>query len=306
MATGISVHVGVNRAKPSFQMPHLKGCVKDAEAMRRIAIAHNFEAQPVLADENATFQAVKNAIEAANTPRLKKGDIFLFTFSGHGSTAPTAINEDDGQDETILLHDCVLIDNYFRRNLWSQFDEGVRILGVADCCHGGTSLLAFFLGNVKASVKSFFTRTRTGNSASHEDLNPEFKVLTREDQNRIRKVSPDIHENIDKEISSTGKDVRATILTLASCGDFEKALDGEDNGAFTKAMLEVLCDQAPPPNVAEIVTRIRANLNPAPNYDELIQRIGTNLAAKEITTQHPVRSPQNADPSFLGQVPFTV
>ena len=306
MARGVSVHVGVNRARPSFQMTELRGCVKDAEAMRQIAIAYNFEAQPVLADHNATFQAVKNAIKAANTPRLTNGDIFLFTFSGHGSTAPTAINEDDGQDETILLHDCVLIDNYFRRNLWSQFDEGVRILGVADCCHGGTSLLASFFGHVKDSIMTVFTGTQPGNAASGQGRNPRFKELSRADQNKIRSISPEIHAKIDQEILLAGQTMRATILTLASCGDFEKALDGEDNGAFTKAMIEVLCNQAPPPNVDEIVTRIRANPNQPPNYDELKNRIGTNLANKGITTQHPTRAPQNADPAFLGQVPFTI
>jgi len=298
MAIGISIHVGVNKPDPSFQMTPLNACVNDAVEMEKIASDHNFKTQ-LFTDDQAKFEPLQKAIlEAAG--KLKSGDIFLFTFSGHGSGILRKDNEDDGQDEAILLHNCILVDNYISRNLWSRFDEGVRILGVADCCHGGSTLLSILFHKVVDSVTSFFGSAIKIFAASPVRLEPQLKELTRDDQRRIRNASKALNEQIEAELATEGRDPKATILTLAACNDFEKAfdgVDGNDNGAFTKAMLEVLGRRKPDPN---------APLLPPINYDELMIGISANLEAKEITRQHPTLLPKNADPQFLGQAPFTV
>jgi len=299
MARGISIHVGVNKPDPSFQMTPLNACVNDAVEMEKLASDHNFTTQ-LFIDDQAKFEPLKKAIlEAAG--KLKSGDIFLFTFSGHGSGVLRDDNEDDGQDEAILLHDCVLVDNYISRNLWSRFDEGVRILGVADCCHGGSTFLSFLFHKVMDPVTSFFGSAMKMFAGSPVRLQPQLKDLTSSDQSRIRQASVSLGEQIDTELATEGRDPKATILTLAACNDFEKALDGvdgNDNGAFTKALLEELGRRKPDPNAA---------LPPPPvNYKVLRMRVSENLEKKNIKKQHPTLLPENADPQFLEQAPFSV
>jgi hypothetical protein len=276
--------------------------------MSKMAIAHGFEQLKVFLNEGAKFEPVTQAIRDAATV-LEKGDIFLFTFSGHGSTAQTSSGEDDGQDETILLHDCILIDNYLRRVLWSKFDEGVRILGVADCCHAGSVLFAFNFGNALKSVSSFFGGLVQTVSASFApsavmtplinvgtngvDVGPRIRGFTKDVQERIISESFEINQRITHELATEGKEPEATLLTLAACGDRENALDGDDNGAFTKAMLEVL-----PAVLAS---------NPPGNYDNLMTGIADNFSIKGIKKQTPTRYPKvNPDLAFLGQTPFTI
>jgi hypothetical protein len=297
MAKGISVHVGVNRANPLFQVAELRGCANDANAMRQIAIGHHFEAREPLLNEDATFTNVKKAILDA-VPLLHDGDMFLFTFSGHGSNADSAIDEEDGRDETILLHDSILIDNYLRRNLWSQFEKGVRILGIADCCHAGSALFAITL-NDAAPVVGLSSTSELGSLVFSENLPPPdiptdliSKGFSSEDQERIIAASPDIHNKIKAELLPPIKAINAKLLTLGACDDGENALDAVDsteNSVFTKAMLEVLVTQ-----------------NPPGNYDDLMAQIRQNLLAKGIL-QHPTRFPiENPDAAFLGERPFSI
>jgi hypothetical protein len=267
MAIGISVHVGVNETAPEFGMTSLGGCVHDAEAMREVALAHNFDARPVLRNDTATLANVKQEIvAAANRLNKDKNGVFLFTFAGHGSKtgiSPT-LGEDDGQDETILLSDAIVIDDYIRRVLWSKFDAGVRVLAIADCCHGGSALFAINLRTLLDSVGSFFgsvARTVTGAfSARPVRRKPRIREFTDDDARRINNTNLGQTNSaiIRAELASEGKEPQATLLTLAGCNDFEDAQDGDDHGAFTKAMLEVLCDQAPPPDIGQIMPRILA------------------------------------------------
>jgi hypothetical protein len=303
MARGFSVHVGVNKPKPAFQVAELKGCVKDAEAMEKIALACQFEHRKIFRNDEAKFRDVRDEILLA-AGELNAGDIFLFTFSGHGSRHTTfnTGEEPDRQDEIILLYDCVLIDNYLRRNLWSQFRKGVRILGVADSCHSGSALFTSLSHTLPQSVASMVTPFVETMTATFKSLTAVgtasvatdppgkriFREITRADTRKILETSPEIHKELMDTLLPV-KELDATLMTLAACGDGEKAQDAEDNGVFTSALLRVL------------------NENPAPNnYDDLMNRISQKLASENIP-QHPVRFPrENPDMNFLGQRPFSI
>jgi hypothetical protein len=162
MARGVSLHVGINSVSvEAFGAQNLVGCENDAVAMSKIALSRGFKPEDVtlLLGQEATFERVTSAIEeAAEGPaRLVSGDIFLFTFAGHGSRIPNTelaeslTDEPDGMDESLVLFDRLLLDDYLRRVLWPKFNEGVRIVGVSDSCHSATVLFALSDVNINIS-----------------------------------------------------------------------------------------------------------------------------------------------------------
>lgn len=301
MAIGISVHVGVNKAQDNFDVRDLSGCRRDAEKMFEIADTQGFQAKQPLIDGEATFEAVRNAIlEAAEV--LEAGDIFLFTFAGHGSFNGTADDEEDFQDEIMLLHDCLLPDNYLRRKLWSKFKQGVRILGIADCCHSGTVLMSAPVGlgagigalsslggasgaAVNARVRSRTRPRWTQTREKDRDLN---RGITAKQRAGVRKGNPELHKMMDEEmLSIEGDQLKARLLTLAACKDNEFAKDGEVNGAFTARLLEVW------------------NSGEFSNYKDFMEEIGKTFNGPD-SLQHPTIQTGDADEEFINQKPFTI
>ena len=108
--------------------------------MKGIATANGFDVMGLLTDGKGTRNAVIKAIkEAADT--LKAGDIFLYTYAGHGSQLPdfNAEGEATSVDETWCLFDGMFLDDE-AYELWTRFREGVRVLVFLDSCHSGTAI----------------------------------------------------------------------------------------------------------------------------------------------------------------------
>ena len=309
MPKGISVHVGVNQPDPSFGVVTLQGCVNDANAMFQIAQDNGFEAKAPFLDTGATLESVEAAIlDAANS--LDAGDIFLFTFAGHGSIRPTTFSaaELDSQDETILLFDCILIDNYLRLNLWSQFKKDVRILGIADSCHSGTALLSKppnptkdhipmpSVGNAIAAVSMteasfpqrhcYVTDPPLVVQQIPVTLNRGFSAA---DRQRILNVNPEIHNEMQARLMPPGP-LQADLLTLGACQDRELAGDGEDNGVFTRALLDVWDNGA----------------FAGPDYNDFIRKIAEKVRLQTSSQQNPVLRPLIVNQDFVRQRPFTI
>ena len=136
----IALHIGVNqvdqRLHYPLSVPDLRFCHNDAIAMSSIAEKAGFYSF-ILLDSYATHENLKSNI-ARIAKKLKAGDIFLLTYSGHGmQVLDKDGDEKDGKDETWILYDRQMLDDELHE-LWSGFKAGVRIVVISDSCHSGT------------------------------------------------------------------------------------------------------------------------------------------------------------------------
>ena len=109
-------------------------------------------------DSGATKLAIVNAVENVLIPSLKKGDVVMFHFSGHGYQIPDNNKDElDGLDEALvpidakndkgIKKDLANYENYLRDDELNKLLEEIRIaLGpdgdlfvTIDACHSGTS-----------------------------------------------------------------------------------------------------------------------------------------------------------------------
>jgi hypothetical protein len=109
-------------------------------------------------DSGATKQAIVHAVENILIPSLKKGDVVMFHFSGHGYQIPDNNKDElDGLDEALVpinakndggrRKDYTYYANYLRDDELNKLLENIRLaLGpngdlfvTIDACHSGTS-----------------------------------------------------------------------------------------------------------------------------------------------------------------------
>lgn len=257
MATGISIHVGVNASKaPGLNVQPLLGCENDAEAMRKLARARNFVAVDTGPDvpiirEKATFENVLGKIRIA-AEKLVAGDIFLFTFSGHGTRRGAEDPlETDLKDETIVLHDKLLIDNVLRRRLWPKFKAGVRVVMVSDSCHSGgiaMSLNSAARETVASGSRGGWRRGRRGlgivgpspaRQTGKVPVSFQVRGVSAVQVQEHFELLKQFYKELRESLPVTPPPVPANVLLLAACREHETTSDGLPNGVFTKALLDV-------------------------------------------------------------------
>src|SRR4051794_732714 len=108
MKKGLSLHLGLNFVDPDHYdgwNGELFACEADANDMTALAKSRGFKTHTLLR-EKVTAKAVKDAILNASK-KLKSGDIFFLTYSGHGGQVPDTNGDegrfgdaDDRKDET--------------------------------------------------------------------------------------------------------------------------------------------------------------------------------------------------------------
>lgn len=314
MAIGLSVNVGVNQVNaPGISVPALRGCENDARAMHKIAIDNHFISDEPLINETATFDRVFDAILDASQ-RLESGDIFLFTFAGHGTRHGSEdINEIDSKDETLVLNDKIMIDNVLRRSLWPNFKEGVRVIAIADSCFSGgvfLSLLGLTGSNFLSTRANAISALNVGNATSPPGLLSVPELIVEEagevvslGTGAIRAIPvgqnerhfeelPDFYRELRERVlkdsleNGQAKPLQASFLFLSACSEDDPAADGE-NGAFTKALLEVWEEGGFQGSYDDFITRIKEE------FAGKAQRPGL-VAAGKLTD------------AFRGQRPFTI
>jgi hypothetical protein len=251
---GWSLHVGLNRIDPAHYGSDgaLNACVFDAEAMGALAKAGGFDVRATLTDDKGTRDNVIQHIADA-AAALQSGDIFLYTYSGHGSQMPDFnSDEKDNLDETWCLFDGMLIDDE-AYELWTRFREGVRVLVLLDCCHSGSAIkaapnsgfgAALFGGPIPAGAvpatarpvvvrrprllsPSTARRAVMNNKAFYE------KIGKRPFGDGILDLTDDIVTRRPKG------NLRCSVRLISGCQDEQLSLDGPQNGRFTEELLAV-------------------------------------------------------------------
>jgi len=121
----------------------LKGCVNDAKNWANI-LKNNYQFNNVLValDNEMTKKNVVSKINNLSKD-LKLGDIFVITYSGHGTSVPDQNGDEaDGRDEAWCLYDGTFIDDDIR-NIVAKLPNGVKLTIISDSCHSGTVTRAF-------------------------------------------------------------------------------------------------------------------------------------------------------------------
>lgn len=254
---GWSVHLGLNKVDAAHYggEAELFGCHFDTEDMERIAGERGFEKRTMLLDEQATRDAVKEAIAAA-AAELKAGDLFLLTYAGHGSQVPDFNgDEDDRSDETLCLYDGMLIDDELYE-LWSKFADDVRIVMISDSCHSGTVSRAARRTDAPAAEAEPAVRTRL--------LPPQLAARTFRNHRDFYVALGRQQRGPDERLLTRELDMplRGPVLLMAGCQDNQESQDGVGNGRFTQELLAVWDEGRFQGDWERMMQRIVSNMPP--------------------------------------------
>jgi metacaspase-1 len=235
MTKGISIHIGLNQVDPDAYDGwdgKLSGCINDANSMKGIADELGYQSTTLI-DAEATSSRVIEEIARASQ-NLSSGDILLLTYSGHGGQVQDVNgDEDDGQDETWVLYDRMLVDDELY-SLWSQFGSGVRIFVLSDSCHSGTILKT----TAYKSLYSLPAKVR-GVGLSNGQA-PSFKAIPTNIQNSVYLNHQVMYNTVQWAAGRGDRSiVSASILLISGCQDNQLSADGDGNGLFTEKLLEV-------------------------------------------------------------------
>ncbi|NLD68641.1 MAG: caspase family protein [Limnobacter sp.] len=280
---GVSLHVGLNRIDPNHYGTDgaLAACVFDAEDMELIASDRGFERRTLLVDEQATRQAVKDAIAQA-AEELRPGDLFFLSYAGHGSQVPD-LNGDEGpddeqrQDETLCLYDGMLLDDELFE-LWAGFRSDVRVLMISDSCHSGTQL-----------------RGPQDEPTDRLPGEPARRLLPKEWAAHAYRRHRAFYEALGRQVRGgeerlptmeIARPMRCSALLISGCQDHQTSRDGTVNGRFTQELLQVWNN-----------ARFRGN------YRELHQRVVAGMPNDQKPNLMLIGP---ATSTFVAQVPFAI
>jgi hypothetical protein len=245
MARGYALIVGVSRPHPSsgWNADHLAGVAHDCRNMRKFLEESCQFKVDVLQDDSATQDAVLSKITAAKDS-LKRGDFFVFVYSGHGGQQDDRNgDESDGKDEVLLTYDKPIVDDQLAE-LWKGFQRGVRILTLMDACHSGTMVRkATSRGETTEIVRSPARPFMLG--LGKADSGDVFRSGTRDDSG-----------------------IQASLIHLSACTDAQKAADTPQGGAFTLALLQAMSRPAAE-DYDKLYAAIRRNLANRPQTSEM-------------------------------------
>ncbi len=231
---GVSLHIGLNGVDPKHYAGWagpLQACEADAEDMAKIAKSSGFGGTTLLT-KKATRGAVIDGIKAA-AKKLKTGDFFFLTYSGHGGQVPDQNgDEPDLEDETWCLYDGELLDDELWE-LWSGFEKDVRVLVLSDSCHSGTVVRMAYDELARTGV----TRQPVSRSNGHAD--PVFRAMPDDVALKTYRENQKFYDKVAAALPEKPSPVDANVRLISGCQDNQLSQDGAFNGLFTGTLLRV-------------------------------------------------------------------
>jgi len=242
MSKGISLSVGLNGLNAIHYAGWdgaLNACEADATDMKAIADASGFASTLLLTSDATRDRTISIFKDAAQ--ELAMGDLFMFTYSGHGGQVKDVSgDEEDGSDETLCLYDGQLLDDEVN-SLFAEFNQGVRILVLSDSCHSGTVTREAAVKDF--GIKSFFKGSDKDNllRGSIGDNDVIYRAMPREIASKVYLENKGFYDKIAKNLSPLplGEKVKASVLLISGCQDNQLSRDGTFNGLFTSILLKV-------------------------------------------------------------------
>ncbi|NUL02609.1 caspase family protein [Streptomyces lunaelactis] len=236
MATGLSLHIGLNKVDPAKYGGwdgELVACEQDANDMAQLAREAGFGDTTLLTPDGTVENITAELRKAAK--KLKSGDILLFSYSGHGGQVPNAKgsdNEPDDFDETLVLFDREFLDDELHRE-FGRFAEGVRILAFLDSCHSGSGIEVRDILSSEAMQEHFQTR-------DPNEIENTSRLMPVAKQAEIYQRDKEFFQEIQRGIAAQdGGEGDVSALLVSGCQDNQLSSDGPVNGAFTGALLDV-------------------------------------------------------------------
>lgn len=238
--------VGINNYPGSGS--DLSGCVNDAHDWHVTLLQQGYDVRMLLDGEANK----KNIVEAIweRLSRLKAGDRFVFTFSGHGTWIPDSDGDEiDGRDEALCCYDYasggLLVDDEMF-DIFKNRAFGSRVTLLSDSCHSGT-VTRFAMDPAIHKTVRFLPPTL-------------FTDLTEKEAARA-------------ELYLSGGKPRSDAVLISGCADHEFSYDaninGRPNGAFTYYALQALAT-AKSPRVKDVYAQIQ-KLLPSQEYPQTPQ-----------------------------------
>lgn len=252
MATkqGMSLHIGLNYVDPEHYDDwngELSAAEKDAEDMFSIAQSQGLVPLKLLRAE-ATRDAVISEISNA-AKKLKKNDLFVITYSGHGGQIPDInSDEEDQMDETWCLYDGELLDDELSA-LWLTFSKGVHIFVISDSCHSGTVTKAMITGENKSKATPKYMPVKVANATYSK--NKQF------------------YDGLKKKVKgASSNEIAASVKLISGCQDDQYSYDGPSNGQFTGKLRKVWKDGKFKGNHYDFYRKIKKSMpsEQKPNY----------------------------------------
>lgn len=260
MAKGMALTIGINSVDPKHYggwSGELNACEADAEDMAAIATSKKFKVKTLLTKAATRARVTGEIVKAAKA--LKKGDIFMLTYSGHGGQLPDLNNDEpDAQDETWCLYNGELVDDELYACL-GKFKQGVRILVFSDSCHSGSVVkMAYYQG------------TTAARSADLSAQGVRYRFMPPDVALRTYRTNKSFYDKIlrNLKLKDSIEAVKAAVLLISGCQDNQLSLDGNFNGLFTSQLLRVWKNGVFKGNYKRFHRDIRRRMPPdqTPNY----------------------------------------